>query len=185
MNKRVTESAIAVIVGVCWLALLWQGVSLFASVLMTGNTEELADLGSYFGSYKALIDFIKWSSVTVFLLLIPTIVCGALKIFTKNKIFSVICSALHFAALACLIGFYCKIYVMADSSESILQYIMAMGYFSDYIILMVATAVLCAYYAYESVLGFVSDRKGKVAEVANFSENTAEEPAVDAAGGER
>lgn len=181
MDKKITEKVIAVIVGICWIVLLLNCVSLFADVLMMDDSDELLDILDY----SELIGFIRWTSLAVVVMLVPTFVCGGLKIFTGNKLFSLICSALHFAVLACMIGFYSKIYTMAKSSEDILQYTFAMEFFDDALIVMVTTAVLCAYYAYESVYLFLTDRKKAKAEADKTAEETCDDVADEAVGGEQ
>lgn len=158
MNKRITDGIIAVIVGLCWFTLFCGCVSIFTDVLLMGDMDKMSMSGIN-NDLDALVEFIKWTALALTLLLVPAFVCGAFRIFTKNKIFSVICSALHLIVLVCAIGFFCKLHAMAVEDSNATLYTVAVEYFENYISVITLTALLCAYYVYESVLGFVADRK--------------------------
>lgn len=109
MKKNIRLIVIGVLIALCifflameWLGLIFNFVSA-PDLLKLNSSSSLATAGE--GGFEKTVRFVQWTSLAMFCLLVPTILCFILSAFAKSKALNIAAVALGVAVVICCIVF--------------------------------------------------------------------------------
>ena len=103
MKKDLKNIVLGVIIALCVFVLLMNWLSLLFDFVGAPDLIELNNSGE--GAYVKTVRFMQWTSLTLFCLLVPTLLCFILSAFTKSKALNIIAICLGAAVVICCIIF--------------------------------------------------------------------------------
>lgn len=83
------------VLAVNWLGLLLNFVA----------APDVLEVGSSLNAYQKAVKFMQWASLSLFCMLVPTVLCFVLSQFTKNKVLDIAAVALGGLVILCCIIF--------------------------------------------------------------------------------
>lgn len=149
MDKKFIKKILAVLLGISLLIMIYEWVSLIMDAALADDT---VLLGS--SDIKESTMFMKWTSVALVCLLVPTFTCYVFAFFGNKKIFNICSAILSLFVAVCCIAFFAKMrsILLEDAYASV--YASGVGYFSEMMQLAVPSLIACAYFTICSVLAF-------------------------------
>lgn len=103
MKKDLKNIVFGVIIALCLFVLAMQWLSLIFNFVGAPDLIELNNSGE--GAYVKTIRFMQWTSISMFCLLVPTLLCFTLSAFTESKILNIMAIVLGAAVAICCIVF--------------------------------------------------------------------------------
>ena len=160
MDKKFINTALAAVMGILFLSVLFSLFSLVMDCILT------TDLIEFQGGSKTL-DLARWSAVALVCVLVPTIVCYGFSIFGTQKVFNLTSAILSFFIALCCLTF---LFVIRDKAlnTGASTYASVTGFFQEYISITVTTLILGTFYTVKSVFDFKrKDSENKMGETEN------------------
>lgn len=103
MKKDLKNTVFGVLIALCIFVLAMQWLSLIFNYVGAPDLIKLNNSGE--GAYIETVRFVQWTSLSLFCLLIPTLLCFILAAFTKSKALNIIAIVLGAAVVICCIIF--------------------------------------------------------------------------------
>ncbi|MBD5584323.1 MAG: hypothetical protein HDQ88_04520 [Clostridia bacterium] len=159
MDKKFIKKILAVVLGMSLLIMIYRLVSL---IMDASLTDDAVLMGSSDIEESAM--FMKWTSVALICLLVPTLTCYAFAFFGNKKIFTICSAVLSLFVAVCCIAFFAKMRSILLEDVDALVYASGAGYFSEMMQLAVPSLIACAYFTVCSVLAFKKVNNSKTGE---------------------
>lgn len=103
MKKDLKNIVFGVLIAICIFVLAMQWISLIFNYVAAPDLVELNNSGQ--GNYVKTVRFLQWTSLSMFCLLIPTLLCFVLSAFTQSKPLNITAVVLGAAVVICCIIF--------------------------------------------------------------------------------
>ena len=103
MKKDLKNIVIGVLIALCLFVLAMQWLSLIFNFVAAPDLVELNNSGE--GAFVKTVRFVQWTSLALFCLLVPTLLCFTLSAFTKSTALNITAIALGAAVAICCIVF--------------------------------------------------------------------------------
>lgn len=103
MKKDLKNIVFGVLIALCVFVLAMKWLSLIFNFVGAPDLIELNNSGE--GAYVKTVRFMQWTSLTLFCMLVPTLLCFILSSFTKSKALNIMAIALGVTVVICCIVF--------------------------------------------------------------------------------
>lgn len=103
MKKNIRLIVIGVLIALCIFFLAMEWLGLIFNFVSAPDLVKINNSGE--GGFVKTVRFVQWTSLAMFCLLVPTILCFILSAFTKSKALNIAAVALGVAVVICCIVF--------------------------------------------------------------------------------
>lgn len=155
MDKKYVKKIISVLLGIALISIVFSLFSLIFDAAFADDLILLNDTGSTELELDEIITLMKWMTVSLVCVLVPTIVCYFFAYFGNGKIFNIVSAVLSLLITATCIAFICVLRQKALDTESATIYAAATGCFDEFIQLAATSFLLCAFFVCNSVFSFL------------------------------
>ncbi|MDE6201177.1 MAG: hypothetical protein K2M47_04785 [Clostridiales bacterium] len=153
MNKKTVQIIVAVMLGIAAFTIIATAISLLFDAILADDTITIAEPVK---TVEDTILYIKHSSIAVFCIAIPTVMCYCLTYFSKSKkVLGLISLLLSLLMIAMCLGFIFDLRgTVLDIKGSSTSYTLATAYFSELGKLFISFLFTGAYFAVITVFAF-------------------------------
>lgn len=180
MDKKTVRIVIGVMLGIAAFTIVATAISLLFDAILADDTLIIAEPAK---NVEDTILYIKHSSVAVFCIAIPTVVCYCFTYFSKSKkVFGLISALLSLLMIALCIGFIFDLrgIVLGFKDSASTSYTLATAYFSELGKLLISFLFTCAYFILITVFAFRTEKTAAQPAQTAQPEPTVEQTAVAA-----
>lgn len=171
MDKKTINIIISVVLGIAAFVIVSTAISMLFDAIFI---EDIINISNTTKHMDDIVMYIKHSSIAVFCISVPTIVCYFLTYFAKSKkVFGLISVVLSLFMIALCLGLIFDLRETALDTNNSSAYTTAAAQFSELGKLIVVYAITCAYFAVVTVREFMSNRRGVTVEAQAQSEQSA------------
>ena len=175
MNKKYVNKIISVLLGIALIALIFSFFSLLFDAIFMDDVILLNDSNSTDAKkLNEIMPLMKWMTVSLVCVLVPTLVCYVFAYFGNGKIFNIVSAVLSLFFAATCIAFVCVLRKEAIDTNSATIYAAVAECCENFIMLAAASLLLCAFFVYNGVSSFIKKPEVKLsaesAEVKNDEE---------------
>ena len=170
MDKKTVKTFVNIIVGIAILTILYSFCSLIFEAI-TARDPILLEPTSLSSNAKEVLNLATWMMVALICLLVPTLVCYGFSLFGKNKIMTLASAVMSLFVVVTAFAFFFVLREYAFKGTS--AYTIAIAAFPEFIELIAACAITCAFFTYESVLIIIDYKKANPKNKATITEQTA------------
>ena len=164
MDKKYVTKIIPVLLGIALITLIFSFFSLlFDAIFMddvillnTSTSAEAKDLNE-------IVPLLKWTTVSLACILVPVFVCYVFAYFGNGKIFNTVSAVLSLFITATCIAFVFVLREEALITKSATIYSAVAESFENFIMLAANSAILCAFFIYNSAASFKKQPDGNLA----------------------
>ena len=162
MNKSFVKNVIAVILGIALLIAVYEVFSMLIGAFVVDDALKF----STDGSMNKVIEFTKWSSVGIGLLLVPALLGSVFAYFSKKRALKLVSATIWFALAVTSFTLFFVLRDIAVDSGKAETYAVAVEFMDGMITLFVMTVLLGVYFILDGVFLF-----GKTKEVAAYEKD--------------
>ncbi len=169
MDKKTVKTFVNIIVGIALLTILYSFCTLIFNAI-TARDAIIIDPGTLGDYVTDIVNLATWMMVALICLLVPTLVCYGFSLFGKNKIMTIVSAVMSLFVVVTALAFF---FVLRENAfTGTTAYTIATAAFPEFIELIAAGTLICAFFTYESVLIIIDYIKTKSHSVAASSEQT-------------
>ena len=158
MNKKALNTIMYVVFGIAVFVMFGTAMSLLFDAILS---DDLLVVATPEANTEKVVSYIKNSAVGIVCIAIPTLVCCSLAFSAKSKkIFGILSATLALLLLSMSIGFIFDLRgtVMQFDAARKECYTIATAYFSDLIMIIVSSCIICAYFIAMTALAVRSQK---------------------------
>lgn len=151
MDKKTVKTIVNIVVGVALLTMIYSFVSLiFESwfiddvIVLNGEPDDLSEI----------MALIKWQTVSLVCVIVPTLVCYVFAYFGNGKIFNIFSAALSLLVFTMCIAFTIVTRNKTFATNSATTYSAITEALGEFITLAASSLLVCAFFVYNSAVSF-------------------------------
>ncbi|MDE7301084.1 MAG: hypothetical protein K2N47_02835 [Clostridia bacterium] len=164
MDKKFVKKILAVVLGITLIAMIFSVVSLIIAAVGVSDLEAL-------GNSIDELALLKWQSVALVCIIVPTLACYAFAFFGNGKIFNIVSAALSLLVAVTSLAFFIVLRKAALNSVSSTTYATVATSFTEFIKVAVFATIALVYFILNSVASFKKKTdKAEITEEANGNE---------------
>ena len=146
MKKDLKNIVFGVLIAICIFVLVLKWLSLIFNYAAAPDLIEMNNSGK--GAYVKTVQFMQWTSLTLFCLIVPTLLCFILSAFTKSKALNIMALCLGAAVVICCIIFIAipsNYHHYGDGKIDAAAMTTIIGFWEDLITILIPSAILTGF----------------------------------------
>ncbi len=156
MNRNFIKTVIAVVLGICLVTMIMTAVGFISEAALADDLLQL-------NGDPDIVPMIKWTALSLALLLIPAVVCYVFTCFTGHPAMNIFAAAVSFVITLASIVIFIVARNLGIEETSANDYATVSAYFPELLQYMVSSLLVGVFYVLRSVYAF-KERRNKPAQ---------------------
>lgn len=161
MDKQFAKKIVSVLLGIALITIVY---SLFSLIFESWFIDDVIVLNGKPDDLSEIMSLIKWQTVSLVCVIVPTLVCYVFAYFGNEKIFNIFSAALSLLVFAMCIAFIIVTRNKTFATNSATTYSAITEALGEFITLAASAALFCAYFVINSVFSFIHKQKSSITE---------------------